>query len=47
MTVACTEPANGEDPLLLVLAADHLIGDAAQFRQTINPAASPPKRAAW
>ena len=28
--------ANGDDPLLLVLAADHLIHDAAKFRQAID-----------
>ncbi|MFO8238468.1 MAG: mannose-1-phosphate guanylyltransferase/mannose-6-phosphate isomerase [Prochlorococcaceae cyanobacterium] len=28
--------AQGEDPLLLVLAADHVIRDAARFRQTVT-----------
>ena len=33
--------ANGEDPLLLVLAADHLIRDAAQFRRAIEAGRKP------
>ena len=32
--------AAGDDPLLLVLAADHVIRDAAQFRATVNAARS-------
>ena len=37
VTVAALQAtANGEDPLLLVLAADHLIRDATQFRQAID-----------
>ena len=42
VTVAALQAtANGEDPLLLVLAADHLIRDAAQFRQAINAGRKP------
>ena len=33
--------ANGDDPLLLVLAADHLIRDAAQFRRAIDAGRQP------
>ena len=37
VTVAALQAtAQGEDPLLLVLAADHLIRDAAQFRKAID-----------
>ena len=42
VTVAALQAtANGEDPLLLVLAADHLIRDAAQFRQAIDAGRKP------
>ena len=42
VTVAALQAtANGDDPLLLVLAADHLIRDAAQFRQAINAGRKP------
>ena len=42
VTVAALQAtANGEDPLLLVLAADHLIRDGAQFRQAINAGRKP------
>ena len=42
VTVAALQAtANGEDPLLLVLAADHLIRDAAQFRQAIDAGRQP------
>ena len=42
VTVAALQAtANSEDPLLLVLAADHLIRDAAQFRQAINAGRKP------
>jgi len=37
VTVAALQAtAEGEDPLLLVLAADHMIGDAAGFRQAVE-----------
>ena len=42
VTVAALQAtANGDDPLLLVLAADHLIRDAAQFRQAIDAGRKP------
>ena len=42
VTVAALQAtANGEDPLLLVLAADHLIRDGAQFRQAIDAGRKP------
>ena len=42
VTVAALQAtANGDDPLLLVLAADHLIRDAARFRQTIDAGRKP------
>ena len=42
MTVAALQAtANGDDPLLLVLAADHLIRDAGQFRQAIEAGRKP------
>ena len=42
VTVAALQAtANGDDPLLLVLAADHLIRDAAQFRQAIDAGRQP------
>ena len=42
VTVAALQAtANGEDPLLLVLAADHLIRDATQFRQAIDAGRKP------
>ena len=42
MTVAALQAtANGKDHLLLVLAADHLIRDVAQFRQTIDAGRKP------
>ena len=48
VTVAALQAtANGDDPLLLVLAADHLIRDAPNSARPSSPAESPPKRAAW
>ena len=42
VTVAALQAtASGDDPLLLVLAADHLIRDAAQFRQAIEAGRKP------
>ena len=42
VTVAALQAtADGNDPLLLVLAADHLIRDAAQFRQAIDAGRQP------
>ena len=39
--------AHGEDPLLLVLAADHVIRDAARFRATVVGICRPLKPASW
>ena len=45
-TVAALQvTASGDDPLLLVLAADHLIRDSAQFRQAIEAGRKPAGRA--
>ena len=42
MTVAALQAtSNGYDPLLLFLAADHLIRDTAQFRQVIDAGRQP------
>ena len=48
VTVAALRPPQRkDDPLLLVLAADHLIRDAARFRQTIDEAANPQRKDDW
>ena len=47
VTVAALQPANGEDPLLLVLAADRPSAMPPNSARPSTPAASPPKRAAW
>ena len=48
VTVAALQAtANGEDPMLLVLAADHLIRDAAKFRQAIDAGRKPARRDDW
>ena len=44
---ALESTSNGDDPLLLVLAADHLIRDAANSARPSTLAASRLKRGAW